>query len=179
MTGFPSEREEVRVRLAAEARGLPDQPGVYLLKDSADHILYVGKAASLRSRVSSYFTRSVDLGPKKQVMLRDVESLDVIECDGEWQALLVESRLIKDTRPRFNEMLTDDKTYPYLVITTREAYPGVYITRTPGDERFRRGRIFGPFTSSGALRHAIQLLQRVFRYRTCHLDIDPDDPVNM
>jgi excinuclease ABC subunit C len=178
MTGFPTDREEVRVRLAAEARSLPDQPGVYLLKDHADHILYVGKAANLRSRVGSYFTRSVDLGPKKQMMLSDVESLDIIECDGEWQALLVESRLIKDTRPRFNELMTDDKTYPYLVVTTREAFPGVYITRTPGDERFRQGRIFGPFTSSGALRDALQLLQRVFRYRTCHLDINPDDPRN-
>ncbi len=178
MTGFPTERENVRLRLAADARRLPDQPGVYLLKDGSDHILYIGKASSLRSRVSSYFTRSVDLGPKKQIMLSDIESIDVIECDGEWQALLVESRLIKDTRPRYNELMTDDKTYPYLVITTRESFPGVYITRTPGDERFRKGRVFGPFTSSGALRDALQLLQRVFRYRTCHLDIDPDDPRN-
>lgn len=162
--------------LAAQARNLPDSPGVYLFKDEAGHVLYVGKALSLRSRVGSYFTASADLGPRKQPMLELIREIDIIETEGEWDALLLESRLIKDTRPRFNVLLKDDKTYPYLAVTTRDEFPGVYITRAPGD--FPGARIFGPFTSSGALREAMQLLQQVFQFRTCHLDIRSDDPGN-
>jgi excinuclease ABC subunit C len=90
----------------------------------------------------------------------------------------MESRLIKDTKPRFNARLADDKTFPYLAITMREEFPGVYITRTPTEERFKGARIFGPFTSVYALRESMQLLQRVFKYRTCTLDIKSDDPKN-
>ncbi len=165
-------------RLAAQARGLPRTPGVYLLKDGAGTVIYVGKAASLRNRVGSYFVKSADLGPKKQPMLDVVEGFDVIECEGEWEALLTESRLIKDVRPRFNERLTDDKTFPYLAITTRDDFAGVFITRTPADPAFKGARIFGPFTSVYALREAVQLLQRVFKYRTCTLDIRAEDPRN-
>ena len=162
--------------LAAQARDLPDSPGVYLFKDESGHVLYVGKAISLRSRVGSYFTASADLGPRKQPMLELIREIDIIETEGEWDALLLESRLIKDTRPRFNVLLKDDKTYPYLAVTTRDEFPGVYITRAPGE--FSGARIFGSFTSSGALREAMQLLQQVFRFRTCHLDIRSDDPGN-
>ncbi|MCI0365406.1 MAG: UvrB/UvrC motif-containing protein, partial [Phycisphaerales bacterium] len=95
-----------------------------------------------------------------------------------WEALLMESRLIKDTKPRFNVRLTDDKTFPYLAITLREEFPGVYVTRTPTDDHFRGAKIFGPFTSVSALREALQLLQRVFKFRTCTLDIHADDPKN-
>lgn len=164
--------------LIAKARSLPRTPGVYLMKDAAEHVVYVGKARSLRSRVGSYFVGSTDLGPKKQPMLDVIVDFDVIECEGEWEALLMESRLIKDLRPRFNTLLTDDKTFPYLAITTREDYPGVYITRTPGDEQFRGATILGPFTSVHALRESVQLLQRVFKYRTCTLDIHEGDPRN-
>jgi len=152
---------------------------VYLLKDADGTVIYVGKAGSLRSRVGSYFVRSVDLGPRKQPMLDVVTDVEVIECEGEWEALLMESRLIKDIRPRFNELLTDDKTFPYLVITTRDDFPAVFVTRTPADEAFRGAKIFGPFTSVYALREAVQLLQRVFKYRTCTLDIREDDPRNV
>jgi len=166
-------------RLARRARELPVTPGVYLLKDADGTVIYVGKAGSLRSRVGSYFVRSVDLGPRKQPMLDVVTDVEVIECEGEWEALLMESRLIKDIRPRFNELLTDDKTFPYLVITTRDDFPAVFVTRTPADEAFRGAKIFGPFTSVYALREAVQLLQRVFKYRTCTLDIREDDPRNV
>ncbi|MCP3905467.1 MAG: excinuclease ABC subunit UvrC [Planctomycetes bacterium] len=165
-------------RLAGAARGLPRQPGVYLMKDGGGQVIYVGKAASLRSRVGSYFTPSADLGPKKQGLLDVVADFDVIECEGEWEALLMEARLIKDIRPRFNTLLTDDKTFPYLVVTMRDDFPGVFITRTPADERYRGARVFGPFTSVSSLRESIQLLQRVFRYRTCTLDITDGDPKN-
>ena len=165
-----------REALSLKARSLADGPGVYLFKDEVGHVLYVGKAISLRSRVGSYFTPSTDLGPRKQPMLDLIEEIDVIETEGEWDALLLESRLIKDTRPRFNVLLKDDKTYPYLAVTTRESYPGVYITRMPSEHP--GARVFGPFTSSGALREAMQLLQQIFRFRTCHLDITPGDPAN-
>jgi excinuclease ABC subunit C len=169
---------ENRDRLAERARALPGSPGVYLLKDASGTVVYVGKASSLRSRVGSYFVPSVDLGPRKQPMLDLVVDVEVIECEGEWEALLMESRLIKDIRPHFNDLLTDDKTFPYLVITTRDEFPGVFVTRTPSDPAYRGAKMYGPFTSVYALREAVQLLQRVFKYRTCTLDIRADDPRN-
>jgi len=148
------------------------------MKDAAGVVLYVGKAARLRDRVSSYFLPSADLGPRKAPMLDHIDHFDTVECETEWEALLAEARLIKDIHPRFNAMLTDDKTFPYLVITTRDDFPGVYITREPTSPRFRNSRVFGPFTSPGALHEAVDLLQSVFRYRTCALDIVASDPRN-
>src|SRR5262245_46934670 len=165
-------------RLATKAKSLPHRPGVYLMKDAEGRVIYVGKAGSLRHRVGSYFQPSTDLGANKQALLEFVVDFDVIECEGEWEALLMESRLIKDTKPRFNQRLVDDKTYPYLAITMRDEFPGVYITRSPTDEQFKGARIFGPFTSVSALREAVQLLQRVFKYRTCTLGINADEPKN-
>ena len=141
-------------------------------------VLYVGKASVLPNRVASYFQPSADHGHRKNTMLPLVEDFDVIECEGEWEALLLESRLVKDIRPRFNERLVDDKTFPYLVVTTRDEFPGVFTTRNPADERFKGAKVFGPFTSVQSLRQAVQLLQRVFKYRTCDLDIRSDDPRN-
>ncbi|MCC6581487.1 MAG: UvrB/UvrC motif-containing protein, partial [Phycisphaeraceae bacterium] len=162
-------------RMRQKARELPRTPGVYLMKDDKGRVIYVGKAAKLADRVSSYFLPSTDLGPKKQPMLSLVVDFDIIACEGEWEALLTENRLIKDIHPKFNVLLTDGKSYPYLVITMKDDFPGVFITRTPADEQFKGGKILGPFTSVFALREAIQLLQRVFRFRTCHLDIREDD----
>ena len=172
-----SDRRAKLDALLARARALPKAPGVYLMKDEKGVVIYVGKAARLADRVSSYFVPSADLGsPKKQPMLDVVYDFEVIECEGEWEALLTENRLIKDIHPRFNERLTDDKTFPYLVITTRDDFPGVFITRQPHAPEYRGAKIFGPFTSVYALRESIQLLQRVFKFRTCHLDIrDGDD----
>ena len=170
---------QVRLRrLSEKARGLPKVAGVYLMKDAAGVVLYVGKASVLPNRVTSYFQASADHGPRKNQMLPLIDDFDIVECEGEWEALLVESRLIKDIRPRFNSRLTDDKTFPYLVVTLKDEFPGVQVTRNPGDERFKGGRVFGPFTSAHSLRQAVQLLQRVFKYRTCDLDIKSDDPKN-
>jgi excinuclease ABC subunit C len=165
-------------RLAQKARALSHRAGVYLMRDAEGRVIYVGKAGSLRNRVGSYFQPSADLGVNKQALLEFICDFDVIECEGEWEALLMESRLIKDTRPRFNARLVDDKTYPYLAVTVRDEFPGVYITRSPTDEQFRGARIFGPFTSVSSLRNAVQLLQRVFKYRTCELEIRSDSPKN-
>jgi excinuclease ABC subunit C len=138
-------------------------------------VIYVGKASALPNRVASYFQPSAatsqSLGPKKLPMLELIDDFDVIECEGEWEALLTENRLIKDLHPRFNERLTDDKTFPYLVITTRDEFPGVYITREPAADQFRGAKVIGPFTSVYALRESMKLLQRVFRFRTCELEI--------
>jgi len=161
-------------------------PGVYLMKDEAGVVLYVGKAARLPDRVASYFVPSADLGPKKQHMIDLVHDFEVLECQGEWEALLAENRLIKDIRPRFNERLIDDKSFPYLVVTTREDYPRVFVTRNPAgiDDKgekhpeMKGARVFGPFTNAGALREAVQILQRVFKFRTCKLDIVEGDPKN-
>ena len=167
-----------RAELSARARQLPDEPGVYLFKDGSGEVLYVGKASSLRHRVGSYFTNSTDLGPRKQPMLDRIDQIEVIEAQGDWEALLMEARLIKDIRPRYNILLKDDKSYPYLVVTTRDTFPGVYVTRTPQDSAFKGGRVFGPFSSSGSLREAVQVMQRIFRFRTCHLEIEEGAEAN-
>ena len=165
-------------RLSDKARALPRVPGVYLMKDATGKVLYIGKALCLPDRVSSYFVPSADLGGRKQPMLDVVTDFDILECEAEWEALLLESRLVKDIHPRFNELLRDDKTFPYLAVTMRDEFPGVYVTRNPSDERFAGARIFGPFTSVHALRSAVTFMQRVFQYRTCELDIKSDDPAN-
>ncbi|MDW8262081.1 MAG: excinuclease ABC subunit UvrC [Phycisphaerales bacterium] len=160
-------------RLARKARELPRCPGVYLMKDQKGRVIYVGKSASLRDRVASYFQPSTKLEFKKAPLLDFVEDFEVIECESEVEALLAENRLIKDIQPRFNARLTDDKTFPYLMITTDEDFPGVYITREP---RATGVKLYGPFTSVWQLREAVQMLQRAFKFRTCHLEILENDP---
>jgi excinuclease ABC subunit C len=171
-------RDERLGRLLKKARALPATPGVYLMKDASGVVLYVGKAARLRDRVASYFVPSTELGALKGPMLELVEDVETLECETEWEALLTENRLIKDIHPRFNVRLTDDKTFPYLAITQREDFPRVFVTRNPTDPDIRGARIFGPFTSAYALREAVALLQRVFKFRTCKLDIVEGDEKN-
>ncbi|MBX2850974.1 MAG: excinuclease ABC subunit UvrC [Phycisphaeraceae bacterium] len=178
---MPGNREKLD-ELLKKARALPKVPGVYLMKDDKGVVLYVGKAAKLPERVSSYFVPSAahsgGLGPKKLPMLELIDDFDTIECETEWEALLTENRLIKDIHPRFNAALTDDKTFPYLVITVRDDFPGVFITRDPNAPEYRGAKVYGPFTGVYALREAIQLLQRIFKFRTCSLTILDGDPKN-
>ncbi len=169
-------RRPILDTLLQKAHQLPKVPGVYLMKDDKDRVIYVGKASNLPNRVTTYFLPSTDLGPKKQPMLDLVEDFDFIECEGEWEALLTENRLIKDIHPKFNVLLKDGKTFPYLIITIKDDFPGVYITREPNAPQYKGAKIFGPFTSVTALRESVQLLQRVFKFRTCELKIDADDP---
>ncbi len=164
--------------LLNRARDLPPNPGVYLMKDSTGAVIYVGKALRLPDRVSSYFIPSATLGARKQPMIELIADFDVIPCEGEWEALLMEARLIKDLQPRFNERLLDDKSFPYLVVTMRDEFPAVFVTHNPTDPKFRGARTLGPFVSGGSLRHAVQILQRVFKYRTCELDIRAANPQN-
>ena len=170
----PTEPASIRLsRLHDKARALPPTPGVYLMKDLRGVVIYIGKSRSLRDRVSSYFTPATDLGPVKQALLDYVADFDILPCDTEVEALLIENRLIKDTQPRFNAHLTDGKSYPYLEITSRDDFPGVYITRQPSSSGTK---LYGPFINSAALRDAVIHLQRAFKFRTCHLEILEDDP---
>ena len=159
--------------LAAKSRELPKAPGVYLMKDDKGRVIYVGKSASLRDRVGSYFLASTKLEMKKAGLLIDVVDFEVIQTDSEVEALLVENRLIKDIQPKYNARLLDDKTFPYLMITTGDEFPGVFITREP---RMEGVKLYGPFTSVYALKEAVTLLQKAFKFRTCHLEISEADP---
>src|ERR1019366_8635523 len=122
-------------------------------------------------RVGSYFLASTKLEHKKLGLLDIVVDFEVIETDSEVEALLVENRLIKDIQPRYNARLLDDKTFPYLMITVKDDYPSVFITREPRTD----AKLYGPFTSVIALKEAVNLLQRAFKFRTCHLDIREED----
>lgn len=169
------ERTEILDTLRRKAAELPAEPGVYLFKDARGVVLYVGKAKNLRSRVSSYLQPRADLlqsrGPEIARMIALARDIDALVCESEVDALLRESRLIKDIQPRFNERLKDDKSFPYLQITTREDFPRVQITRRP-----RAGaKLYGPFVRVSELRAALPLLQRVFKFRTCDLDLSAAD----
>jgi len=159
-------------KLAEKAKALPRSPGVYLMKDDKGLVIYIGKSASLRDRVGSYFQPSTRLEHKKAGLIEHVVDFEVMQTDTEFEALLAENRLIKDIQPRYNARLLDDKTFPYLMITTGEEFPGVYITRVP---RTRGVKLYGPFTSVYALKEAVTMLQKAFKFRTCHLDIREDD----
>ncbi|MDP9174138.1 MAG: excinuclease ABC subunit UvrC [Planctomycetota bacterium] len=159
-------------KLAEKARTLPKAPGVYLMKDDKGLVIYIGKAASLRDRVGSYFQASTKLEFKKSGLLDNVVDFDVVETDSEVEALLAENRLIKDIQPRYNARLLDDKTFPYLMVTTDDEFPGVYVTREP---RTSGVKLYGPFTSVHQLKEAVTLLQRAFKFRTCHLEISEAD----
>ncbi len=157
---------------SAKVRHFPQTPGVYLMKDARGRVIYVGKAKNLRSRAGSYFQKTAELEPRISGWIGDIADIDFMECESEVDALLVESRLIKDIQPVHNKEQKDDKSFPYLQISTREDYPRVELTRTPASGGVK---LYGPFASAGALRGAIQVLQRVFKFRTCSLDIDADD----
>lgn len=167
------DRETRLKRLLEKASRLTRDPGVYLMKDKEGRVIYVGKSAALRDRVSSYFQPSTKLEYKKAPMLDVVDDFDILGTDTEVEALLVENRLIKDIQPRFNARLVDDKTFPYLEVTMNTDYPGVYVTREPSA---KGTKLFGPFTSVYQLKEAVTHLQKAFKFRTCHLDIREEDP---
>jgi excinuclease ABC subunit C len=157
---------------AAKVREFPQKPGVYLMKDAAGRVIYVGKAVNLRSRAGSYFLKAAAEEHRTADLVREIADIDFMESDSEVDALLAEARLIKDVQPKYNKELKDDKTFPYLEIYTREDFPRVEFTREPSE---RGTKLYGPFASAGALRGAIQVLQKIFKFRTCSLDIDEGD----
>lgn len=171
VTGIGDENAAFKIT-ADKVRKFPQSPGVYLMKDSAGVVIYVGKATNLRSRAGSYFLKAAAIDTRTADWVHDIADADFIECESEVDALLVESRLIKDIQPPHNKILKDDKTFPYLQITTHEDFPRVEVTREPMSTGVK---LYGPFASAGSLRGAIQVLQRIFKFRTCSLDIEEDD----
>jgi excinuclease ABC subunit C len=155
-----------------KAKNFPAAPGVYLMKDAAGRVLYVGKAKNLRNRTAHYFTKAARDDVRTRDLVPLIADIDFVQADTEVDALLMEARLIKDIQPRFNVDLKDDKSFPYLQIRIREDFPRVEFTRAP---RRKGVKLYGPFTSAKSLRAAIQVLQRIFQFRTCKLDIDADD----
>jgi len=155
--------------LKEKAGQLPATPGVYLFKDANGVVLYIGKAKDLRARVLSYFRKPLP-EPKIEMMIQQAADLDIVETDSEVDAFLAESRLIKDIQPKYNRNLKDGKSHPFIEIR-REEFPRVLVTREP----LRSSKLYGPFVDAAGLRQAINVLQRVFMFRTCGLEISADD----
>src|SRR6476646_8079545 len=138
------------------------------MKDADGKVIYVGKAKNLRNRASTYFTVQAAEDRRTAELVKHIADIDFVQTDSEVDAMLMEARLVKDTQPLFNHDLKDDKSFPYLQIRVREEYPRVEFTRKP---RRRGVKLYGPFTSARSLRMAMQVLQRIFQFRTCSLDI--------
>ena len=143
---------------------LPTSPGVYIFKDAADRVIYVGKAKNIRSRVANYFTKGGDGRPKIAELRERVAQIDFIATRTETEALVLEANLIKRHRPRFNASLKDDKSYPYIVVTLGDEYPRVFATRSTHDSRHR---YFGPFPSAGSVHSTLDVLNKTFPFRKC------------
>ena len=148
-----------------ELEKLPDQPGVYIMHDKDDAIIYVGKAKSLTKRVHQYFQPGHDEGIKKRQMVEHIARFEYIVTDSELEALVLECNLIKEHRPKYNTMLRDDKSYPYIRVTLGEHYPRVMFARKLTKDK---SRYFGPFPSAGAVKDTIDLVQKVYHLRTCN-----------
>ena len=154
-----------------ELKKLPAKPGVYLMHNANDEIIYVGKAISLKNRVRQYFQSSRNLTPKIVQMVSHIARFEYIITDSELEALVLECNLIKEYRPKYNTMLTDDKTYPYIKVTTGEAYPRLLFSRLMKKDK---SRYFGPYTSAGAVKDTIELLRKIYKIRSCHRNLPKD-----
>lgn len=154
-----------------ELKKLPDTPGVYIMHDEKDAIIYIGKAVSLRKRVHQYFQPSHDEGIKKAQMVKQIARFEYIITDSELEALVLECNLIKEHRPKYNTMLRDDKTYPYIRVTLGEDYPRVLFSR---QQKKDRSRYFGPYTSAGAVKDTIELINKLYGLRTCNRNLPRD-----
>lgn len=151
--------------LAEELHKLPDLPGVYLMHGKNDEIIYVGKAIRLKRRVSSYFRKIPNRSPKIEKMISLIDYFEYIVTDSELEALVLENNLIKEHRPKYNTMLKDDKSYPFMKVTVQEDFPRVLFAR----QMKRDGaKYFGPYTSAGAVKDTIELLQKLYGIRTCN-----------
>lgn len=154
-----------------ELKKLPDQPGVYIMHDSRDVIIYIGKALSLRKRVHQYFQPSHDEGIKKAQMVKQIARFEYIVTDSELEALVLECNLIKEHRPKYNTMLRDDKTYPYIRVTLGEDFPRVLFSR---QQKKDKSRYFGPYTSAGAVKDTIEMINKLYQLRTCSRNLPRD-----
>ena len=147
-----------------ELKKLPSLPGVYIMHDKHDAIIYVGKAISLKNRVRQYFQKSRNLGIKKEQMVEQIERFEYIVTDSELEALVLESNLIKEHKPKYNTMLKDDKNYPFIKVTTGEEFPRIMTARSMKKDK---SKYFGPYTSAGAVKDVIELTRKLYHLRTC------------
>lgn len=154
-----------------ELKKLPQKPGVYIMHDEKDAIIYIGKAVSLRNRVRQYFRPSHNEGIKKEQMVKQIRRFEYIITDSELEALILECNLIKEHRPKYNTMLRDDKTYPYIRVTLGEAFPRVLFSRQMKKDK---SRYFGPYTSAGAVKDTIELIDKLYSLRTCNRSLPKD-----
>ena len=154
-----------------ELKKLPAKPGVYLMHDEKDAIIYVGKAVSLKNRVRQYFQSSRNKGVKIEQMVTHIARFEYIITDSELEALVLECNLIKEHRPKYNTMLMDDKTYPYIKVTVNEEYPRVMLSRQLKKDK---GKYYGPYTSAGAVKDTIDLIHKLYQIRTCSRNLPRD-----
>ena len=154
-----------------ELKKLPGQPGVYIMHDEKDEIIYVGKAISLKNRVRQYFQSSRNKTAKIEQMVSRIARFEYIVTDSELEALVLECNLIKEHRPRYNTMLKDDKSYPYIKVTVSEEFPRILFSRTMKKDK---NKYFGPYTSSGAVKDTIDLIHKLYRIRTCSRNLPRD-----
>lgn len=156
-------------KIKEELKKLPKKPGVYIMHDKKDEIIYVGKAVNLFNRVRSYFRENIGRGPKIDRMVSLIEYFEYIVTDSELEALVLENDLIKEHRPKYNTMLMDDKTYPYIRVTVNEEYPRIMLCRQVKKDK---ARYFGPYTSGQAVRDVIDLINKIYQLRTCNKKLD-------
>ncbi len=154
-----------------ELKKLPDQPGVYIMHDEKDAIIYIGKAVSLTKRVHQYFQASHNEGIKKAQMVKQIARFEYIVTDSELEALVLECNLIKEHKPKYNTMLRDDKTYPYIKVTLGEDFPRVLFSR---QQKKDKSRYFGPYTSAGAVKDTIEMINKLYHLRTCNRTLPRD-----
>ena len=154
-----------------ELKKLPSKPGVYLMHDEKDDIIYVGKAISLKNRVRQYFQASRNKGVKIEQMVTHISRFEYIVTDSELEALVLECNLIKEHRPKYNTMLMDDKTYPFIKVTIEEAYPRILFAR---EMKKDKAKYFGPYTSAGAVKDTIELLRKLYHIRSCNRNLPKD-----
>ncbi len=154
-----------------ELKKLPNSPGVYIMHDEADTIIYVGKAINLHNRVRSYFRKNIGRGPQIDKMVTLIARFEYIVTDSELEALVLENNLIKEHNPKYNTLLKDDKTYPYIKVTLGEAYPRVLFSRSMKKDR---SKYFGPYTSAAAVKDTIELINKLYQLRTCNRNLPRD-----
>ncbi|MCM1253571.1 MAG: excinuclease ABC subunit UvrC [Clostridium sp.] len=157
--------------VAEELKKLPNSPGVYIMHDANDAIIYVGKAVNLHNRVRSYFRKIVGRGPQIDRMVEQIARFEYIVTDSELEALILENNLIKEHSPKYNTMLKDDKTYPYIKVTLGEEYPRILFSR---EIKKDRSKYFGPYTSAAAVKDTIDLMNKLYQLRTCNRKLPRD-----
>jgi len=164
-------KQEQAKNFEEDLKKLPNKPGVYIMRDEADSILYVGKAVNLHSRVRSYFRKIHGRGPQIEKMVTKIARFEYIVTDSELEALVLENNLIKEHSPKYNTLLKDDKTYPFIKVTVGEPYPRVLFSR---EMKKDKSKYFGPYTSATAVKDTIELLNKLFMLRTCNKTLPRD-----